>query len=74
MACRAWWTHPGKIQQEITEGSPVEAEVGTREDSSRVDLGKERVDKAGVTVGGLGKVDDLIKGIDEVENRDSIKP
>jgi len=45
MACRAWWTHLGKIQQEITEGSPVEAEVGAREDSSRVDLGKERVDK-----------------------------
>lgn len=48
--------------------------VGAREDSSRVDLGKERIDKTGVTVGGLGKVDDLLKGIDEVESRDSIKP
>lgn len=45
--------YSGKSQKE-----PLLRQVRAREDSSRVDLGKERVDKAGVTVGGLGKVDD----------------
>lgn len=43
------------------------------EDSSGVDLRKERTGKMGITMGSLGKVDDLIKAIGEVENRDSIR-
>lgn len=46
--------YSGKSQKEPL----LKQKVRAREDSSRMDLGKERVDKAGLTVGGLGKVDD----------------
>ena len=76
---KAWPAGPGgptlgKCSGKSQKEPLLKQKVGAREDSSRVDLGKERIDKTAVTVGGLGKVDDLLKGIDEVESRDSIKP
>lgn len=66
----------GRSSQEESPWAPIsgQAEGRSRGDSSREDLGRERIDKMGIAMGGLEKVEDLINTIGEVENRESIRP
>lgn len=66
----SWDSKAGNHRRE-THGHPFLAKQkgGAGKESSRVDPGKERIDKRVIIMRGLGKVEDLIKAIGEVENR-----
>lgn len=64
----------GKLKEKATNQACqcpflVKEKDKAREDSIRVDVGRKRIDEIEAILGGLGKVESLVKAVGEVQNR-----